>query len=207
MDNDSRRDFIASAGEEAKNNGSGHREIGEHSYDKTSRCNVICITDDRYAQMEQAKRILVDADACPVKEIILRLAKQRNIPVTMVIDTSHELNDGYSTVITVDKGSDSADYYIAGMATCHDIVVTQDYGLAAMILARGASALDQNGMVYTSENIDSLLERRYIGQKIRRGGGRTKGPKKRTREDDEYFEDVFGKMLDCHQNDNCKTNV
>ena len=54
--------------------------------------------------MEQAKRILVDADACPVKGIILRLAKQRNIPVTMVIDTSHELNDGYSTVITVDKG-------------------------------------------------------------------------------------------------------
>jgi uncharacterized protein YaiI (UPF0178 family) len=142
-------------------------------------------------------RILVDADACPVKEIILRMAKQRSIPVTMVIDTSHELDDGYSTVITVDKGSDSADYAITGMATRHDIVVTQDYGLAAMILAKGASAIDQNGMVYTCENIDGLLERRYIGQKIRRGGGRTKGPKKRTREDDERFEDVFGKMLTC----------
>ena len=142
-------------------------------------------------------RILVDADACPVKEIILRLAKRRNIPVTMVIDTSHELNDGYSTVITVDKGFDSADYAIAVMATCHDIVVTQDYGLAAMVLARGASALDQNGMIYTSGNIDSLLERRYIGQKIRRGGGRMKGPKKRRREDDDRFEAAFGKMLDC----------
>ena len=141
-------------------------------------------------------RIFVDADACPVKEIILRMAKRRSIPVTMVIDTSHELEDGYSTVITVDKGSDSADYVIANMVTRHDIVVTQDYGLAAMILARGASAIDQNGMVFTSENIDSLLERRYIGQKIRRGGGRTKGPKKRTREDDERFENVFGKMLD-----------
>ena len=138
--------------------------------------------------MEQATRILVDVDACPVKEIILRMAKKRSIPVTMVIDTSHELYDGYSTVITVDKGADSADYVITNMATCHDIVVTQDYGLAAMILAKGASALDQNGMIYTSENIDSLLERRYIGQKIRRGGGRTKGPKKRTREDDERFE-------------------
>jgi uncharacterized protein YaiI (UPF0178 family) len=147
--------------------------------------------------MEQTKRILVDADACPVKEIILRLAKQRNIPVTMVIDTSHELNDGYSKVITVDKGSDSADYAITGMTTRHDIVVTQHYGLAAMVLARGASALDQNGMIYTSENIDSLLERRYIGQKIRRGGGRTKGPKKRTRGDDERFEAGFGKILDC----------
>jgi uncharacterized protein YaiI (UPF0178 family) len=146
--------------------------------------------------MEQSARVLVDADACPVKEIILRMAKKRNIPVTMVIDTSHELEDGYSEVITVDKGSDSADYVIANLATRHDIVVTQDYGLAAMILARGASAIDQNGMVYNSENIDSLLERRYIGQKIRRGGGRTKGPKKRTREDDARFEATLGKMLE-----------
>ena len=78
--------------------------------------------------MGQATRILVDADACPVKEIILRMSKRREIPVTMVIDTSHELDDGYSTIITVDKGSDSADYAIANIATCHDIVVTQDYG-------------------------------------------------------------------------------
>ena len=141
-------------------------------------------------------RILVDADACPVKEIILRMAKLRNIPVTMVIDTSHELDDSYSTVITVDKGSDSTDYFIAGIATCHDIVVTQDYGLGAMVLAKGASAIDQNGMIYTGDNIDNLLEGRHIGQKIRRGGGRTKGPKKRNREDDERFEDAFGKILD-----------
>jgi uncharacterized protein YaiI (UPF0178 family) len=144
-------------------------------------------------------RILVDADACPVKEIILRMAKRRNIPVTMVIDSSHELNDGYSTVVTVDKGSDSADYAITGMVARDDIVVTQDYGLAAMILAKRASAIDQNGMVYTDENIGSLLERRYIGQKIRRGGGRTKGPKKRTREDDERFEDIFARMLNFRQ--------
>jgi uncharacterized protein YaiI (UPF0178 family) len=85
----------------------------------------------------------------------------------MVIDTSHELDDGYSTVITVDKGSDSADYVIVGMATRHEIVVTQDYGLAAMILAKGASVIDKKGMPYTAEKIDILLERRYIGQKIR----------------------------------------
>jgi uncharacterized protein YaiI (UPF0178 family) len=81
------------------------------------------------------------------------------------------------------------------MVTCNDIVVTQDYGLAAMILAKGASAIDQNGMRYTDKNIESLLEKRYIGQKIRRGGGRTKGPKKRTQEDNRKFEDMFGKML------------
>jgi uncharacterized protein YaiI (UPF0178 family) len=150
-------------------------------------------------------RILVDADACPVKEIILRTAKRRNIPVTMVIDTSHELDDGYSTVIIVDKGSDSADYAIAGMAARHDIVVTQDYGLAAMILAKGASVMDQNGMLYTDENIESLLERRYIGQKIRRGGGRTKGPKKRTPEDDRKFENVFAKLLDDCRQTACET--
>ena len=102
----------------------------------------------------------------------------------------------YNTVITVDKGSDSADYVITNMAMRHDVVVTQDYGLAAMILSRGASAIDQNGMVYTGDNIDSLLERRYIGQKIRRGSGRTKGPKKRSREDDERFENAFSKILD-----------
>jgi len=151
--------------------------------------------------MVQPAKFLVDADACPVKEIILRLAKRRNIPVTMVIDTSHELDDGYSTVITVDKGADSADYAITGMVKHDDIVVTQDYGLAAMILAKGASAIDQNGMVYTADNIDSLLARRYIGQKIRRGGGRTKGPKKRTREDDERFETAFSRMLNRHMTD------
>jgi uncharacterized protein YaiI (UPF0178 family) len=141
-------------------------------------------------------RILVDADACPVKKIILRAAKFRNIPVIMVIDTSHELDDGYSTVVTVDKGPDSVDYAITRMAMSGDVVVTQDYGLAAMVLSKGASAVDQNGMVYTGDNIESLLERRYVGQKIRRGGGRTKGPKRRTTEDDERFEAVFGALLD-----------
>ena len=152
---------------------------------------------------EQVRRILVDADACPVKGIVLRIAKRRNIPVIMVIDTSHELDDGYSTVITVDKGADSADYAIAGMVTCRDFVVTQDYGLAAMILAKGASAIDQNGLVYTGENIDSLLARRHLGQKTRRGGGKTKGPKKRTREDDDRFEAAFAKLLDSRQPEAC----
>ncbi|MDR0652163.1 MAG: YaiI/YqxD family protein [Synergistaceae bacterium] len=133
-------------------------------------------------------KILVDADACPVKEIIVRMAKRRNIPLVMVIDTSHELSGGYGEVITVDKGADSADYAIYGLTSRGDIVVTQDYGLAAMILAKGARAINQDGMIYTDDNIDELLTRRYIGKKIRRGGGRTKGPKKRTKKDDGRFE-------------------
>ena len=140
-------------------------------------------------------QILVDADACPVKQIIVRLAKQRNINVTMLIDTSHELNDGYSNVITVDKQADSVDYALMGMLTREDIVVTQDYGLAAMVLGKGAKAINQNGLVYTDENIDKLLLDRYIGQKIRRGGGRTKGPAKRTKADDDRFEAAFEMLL------------
>ena len=140
-------------------------------------------------------RILVDADACPVKEIIVRLAKQRSIPVTMLIDTSHELNDGYSTVITVDKQADSVDFALMGLLTKDDIVVTQDFGLAAMVLGKGARAVNQNGLVYTNENIDKLLMERYIGAKVRRGGGRTKGPAKRTKEDNERFETIFVELL------------
>jgi len=140
-------------------------------------------------------KILVDADACPVKEIIVRLAKQRNISVTMLIDTSHQINDGYSTVITVDKAADSVDYALMGLLTRDDIVVTQDFGLAAMVLGKGARAINQNGMEYTNDNIDRLLMERHIGAKVRRGGGRTKGPAKRTSKDNEQFEAIFNNML------------
>ena len=140
-------------------------------------------------------RILVDADACPVKQIIVRMAKARGIGVVMLIDTSHELNDGYSRVITVDKHADSVDYALMGLLTREDVVVTQDYGLAAMALGKGARVINQNGLVYTDHNIDRLLLERHIGQKIRRGGGRTKGPSKRTKEDDVRFESAFSQLL------------
>ena len=140
-------------------------------------------------------QILVDADACPVKQIIVRLAKQRNIPVTMLIDTSHELNDGYSKIITVDKQADSVDYALMGLLTSEDIVVTQDFGLAAMVIGKGAKAVNQNGLIFTNDNMDKLLMERHIGQKIRRGGGRTKGPSKRTKEDDTRFEAVFERLI------------
>ncbi len=141
-------------------------------------------------------RILVDADACPVKEIIVRLAKRRGIPVVMLIDTSHELNDGYSTVITVDKQRDSVDYALMGLLKPCDIVVTQDFGLAAMALGKGSRVINQNGLVFTDDNIEHLLMHRHIGQVIRRGGGRTKGPVRRTKDDDARFETAFGKLLE-----------
>ena len=140
-------------------------------------------------------RILVDADACPVREIILREAKRREIPVIMIIDTSHELHDGYSQVITVDKGRDSADFKLISLLLPTDIVVTQDFGVAAMALGKGARALNQNGMAYTAENMDRLLFERHLGQKIRRGGGRTANPRKRTPDDDRAFETELIRLL------------
>ena len=140
--------------------------------------------------------ILVDADACPVKDIIVRLAKKRKIPVTMLIDTSHQHSDGYSKVVTVDKQADSVDFALMGLLARDDIVITQDFGLAAMVLGKGARAVNQNGMLYTDDNIDQLLMERYIGAKVRRSGGRTKGPAKRTKEDNERFKATFEKLLE-----------
>ena len=113
-------------------------------------------------------KILVDADACPVKKIIVREARQRQIPVIMIIDSSHILQDGYSQVITVDQGTDSADFKLISLTEPGDLVVTQDFGVAAMALSKGASALNQNGLIFTSENIDQLLFERHIGKELRR---------------------------------------
>ena len=144
--------------------------------------------------------ILVDADACPVKEIIVRLARITKTPVTMILDTSHEYNDGYSTVITVDKARDSVDIKLINLTSSGDIVVTQDFGVAAMALAKKAIAINQNGRLYTNENMDQLLFERHMGQKIRRGGGKSGTIRKRTKEDNESFERSFSIILGvCHE--------
>lgn len=141
-------------------------------------------------------KILVDADACPVKQIIIKIAKQYELPVMMFIDTSHELNDGYSEVITIEKARDSVDIALINKVSRGDIVVTQDYGVATMALPKGAKAISQNGLIFTNDNMDQLLFERHIGQKVRRAGGKTSGPRKRTKEDDNKFEDAFRRLVD-----------
>ena len=126
-------------------------------------------------------RILVDADSCPVKEIIVKVAKEFDIPVLMFFDTSHVFEDGYSTTFLVDKGSDNADYALINELHTGDIVVTQDYGLATMVLSKQGVPLNANGLIYTNENILSLLNQRALHQKLRRRVS-LKGPKKRTKE-------------------------
>jgi uncharacterized protein YaiI (UPF0178 family) len=142
-----------------------------------------------------AMRILVDADACPVRQIIIKLAREAGLPVIMVVDTSHEISDGYSAVITVDKSRDSVDIALINLVKPGDIVVTQDYGVAAMALGKGVKTLNQNGMIYSDANIDRLLFERHLGQKVRRAGGRTSSIRKRTREDDEKFAAALKSLL------------
>lgn len=141
-------------------------------------------------------KILVDADACPVVDLTVREAKARNIPVTLITDTAHVLNRTDAEVITVEKGSDSADFKLVNLVQKGDLVVTQDYGLAAMVLAKGGRALNQNGMIYSEQNMETLLFTRHIAKKVRMAGGRTKGPHKRTKEQDEDFLRTLQRMLE-----------
>lgn len=140
-------------------------------------------------------RILIDADGCPVVDITVGLAKRYGVECFILCDTSHEFSrDGAKTVV-VEKGADSVDFKIVNLVGEGDIVVTQDYGLAAMCLARKAIPVSQNGLVYTDKNIDQLLFTRYVSKKIRNAGGRIKGPSKRTPEQDRAFEAALEKLI------------
>ena len=140
-------------------------------------------------------RTLVDADACPVKDIIKRIAAKYEIPVVAVCDNAHEINISGWEIITVDKQADSADFKIISLLSEGDIVITGDYGLASMALAKKAYVLSFIGKEYTADNIDILLMQRHINKKAMKSGGRVKGPKKRTSEDNADFEKAFELLI------------
>ena len=119
-------------------------------------------------------RILIDADGCPVVDIAVKVARQRNIECLILCDTSHFYRKKGAKTVTVPTGADSVDYALVSMVKKGEVVVTQDYGLAAMCLAKKAIPIRQDGMVYNSQNIDALLFSRYAAQKIRNQGGRIK---------------------------------
>lgn len=141
--------------------------------------------------------ILVDADACPVIAQVENVAQKHNVPVTLLCDTSHILESEYSRVVMVDRGADSVDIVLVNNCNKGDIVVTQDYGVAAMALGKGAYAIHQSGKWYTNDNIDRMLMERHLNKKARRSSGKNhiKGPKKRTPEDDEHFSESFERMI------------
>ena len=140
-------------------------------------------------------KLLIDADGCPVVDIAVKLAKERGIPCLLLCDTAHEFfRDGAETLI-FDKGADSVDYALVSRVIPGDLVVTQDYGLASMCLARGAQVIHQDGWAYTQDNIDALLFSRHESRKLRSAGVRMKGAKKRTHAQDQAFEDFLRQVL------------
>lgn len=142
-------------------------------------------------------QIYVDADACPVVDIVERIARQYEIAVTLLCDTNHILYSDYSEVIVVGAGADAVDYKLISICHRGDLVVTQDYGVAAMALGKGAYAIHQSGKWYTNDNIDRMLMERHLNKKARRSTHKNhmKGPKKRTVEDDERFARSFEQLI------------
>lgn len=140
-------------------------------------------------------RILIDGDGCPVVDRTISLAQEYRVPCILFCDTAHRLERSGAITVVADKGRDSVDFVLVNQAAPGDIVVTQDYGLAAMCLGRGAFSIRQDGLVYSSDNIDALLTARHTAQRVRRGGGRLKGPSKRTKEEDADFESSLRKLL------------
>lgn len=142
-------------------------------------------------------KIFVDADACPVIGIVEKIGKKYDVPVTLLCDTNHVLYSDYSEVIVVGAGADAVDYKLISLCKKGDIVVSQDYGVAAMALGKGAFAIHQSGKWYTDENIDRMLMERHIAKKERKSKSKhyLKGPGRRTKEDDERFEHSFAKLV------------
>ena len=142
-------------------------------------------------------RILVDADACPVVRIVERVSKAHGLPVVLLCDTNHVLSSDYSEIRVIGAGADAVDFALINLCRRGDVVVTQDYGVAALALGKGAYAIHQSGKLYTQDNIDQMLMERHLACKARMGKGKhhIKGPKKRTKEEDEAFEAAFLQLL------------
>lgn len=134
-------------------------------------------------------RIYVDADACPVVKITEQVARKYELPVTLLCDTNHILTSDYSEVRVIGAEADAVDLALINLCQAGDIVVTQDYGVAAMALGKKAYVIHQNGWQYNAGNIDLLLMKRHMAKKARRSKKKLhlKGPAKRTEEDDDKF--------------------
>ena len=142
-------------------------------------------------------KIFVDADACPAVRIVERTAQNHKLPVMLLCDTNHVLQSEYSEIVVVGAGMDAVDYKLISLCRKGDIVVTQDYGVAAMALGKGAYAIHQSGKWYTDDNIDRMLMERHLNKKARRSSHRNhiKGPRKRTSEDDVRFAESLETLI------------
>ncbi|OJG78904.1 hypothetical protein RV14_GL001072 [Enterococcus ratti] len=147
----------------------------------------------------QDMRIIIDGDGSPVKEDVIEIAYSYQLEVIIVTSLAHYTQKSYPTYvhfIYVDQGLDSADYKIVGMIRTGDLLITQDYGLASLVLPKGVRVFHQTGKEFHATTIDVLLEQRYQSGKLRKAGLKTKGPKPFTLYDHQKFRQVFVKALD-----------
>ena len=143
--------------------------------------------------------VTIDADGCPVTKLACRIAREYGIRCVVVCDSAHYFDPDSlhgALVKTVSQGADSADLYIVNSIKYGDIVITQDYGLAALCLSRNAAAVDQNGRIYSDLNIPGLLESRAANKELLRSGKHPKGAKKRKRESDTEFEKTLRRIIE-----------
>ena len=124
-------------------------------------------------------RVLIDGDACPVIRITEELARKKGIEVVIFTDITHQIKTE-SKLIVVDKANQAVDLALYNYCRKGDLVITQDYGLAALVLSKGARAINESGMVYDTGNIDYHLMKRHLHARMRRAGLRHSGPEKRT---------------------------
>ena len=142
------------------------------------------------------RTIYIDADACPVTHIAEEIARRHGIPVTILCDTNHVMYSDYSTIKLIGAGADAVDLALINLCKAGDIVITQDYGVAALALGKGALAVHQSGKCFTDDNIGGLLMDRHLAKKARRSGKHhLKGPAKRTEEDDHRFAESFERLI------------
>ena len=143
-------------------------------------------------------RILIDADACPVVREAVAIARDRGVHVTLLCDEHHMLASDYAEVRYVPSGADAVDIALMNLCRPGDAVLTQDYGVAAMALGRGALCIHHTGKRYTDDNIDLMLMERHMAKKARRASGKhhLRGPSRFTGEDRERFCQAFSALLD-----------
>ncbi len=143
-------------------------------------------------------KIIVDADACPVKKEIIEVAATYDLSVVLVMSIAHYSFDTlpkHVETVYVEKGADRADFKIVQLAQKGDVIVTQDYGLASLLLPKGCRVIHHKGYEYTDENIDRMLETRHFNAMQREAGLRTKGPSAFTEEDRREFKGYFEELL------------
>lgn len=141
-------------------------------------------------------RVIIDGDACPqkVREICEQAANNFGIKLIIVVDMEHYIISEHE-VIVVEKGRDSVDFKIVRIFEEGDILITQDYGLASLVLSKALAVIHPAGFFINNNNIDNLLQSRYLGEQIRKQGLKTKGLSKRTKEQDEKFKKCLYKVL------------